>query len=149
MMTVSTVRRDSEDLRGEQQVEGFGGGDEDFGGSRAEAGALLLRGVAGADADLGVVDGDAHAAGHVGDAGERGAQVAFDVDGEGFERGDVDDAAALALRGRCWSMRRSRHQRKAVRVLPVPVGARIRVLSPRAMAGQPGAAGRWVRRRLR
>src|SRR5580692_3049426 len=41
-------------------------------------------------------------------------------------------------------MRRSRHQRKAVRVLPVPVGARMRVLSPRAMAGQPwrwGAVG--------
>lgn len=37
------------------------------------------------------------------------------------------------------------HQRKAVRVLPVPVGARIRVESPRAIAGQPsrcGAVGR-------
>jgi hypothetical protein len=37
------------------------------------------------------------------------------------------------------------HQRKAVSVLPVPVGARIRVESPRAIAGQPsrcGAVGR-------
>src|SRR5438270_9715858 len=33
-----------------------------------------------------------------------------------------------------------RHQRKAVRVLPVPVGASMRVDSPRAMAGQPS---RW------
>ena len=81
-------------LGGEQQVKGLGGGDEDFRRSLAEAGALLLAGVAGADADLGVVDGDTHAAGHVGDAGERGAEVAFDVDGEGFERGDVDDSAA-------------------------------------------------------
>src|SRR5579875_3351451 len=38
-------------------------------------------------------------------------------------------------------MRRSRHQRNAVRVLPVPVGARIRVESPRAIAGQPSRCG--------
>ena len=38
------------------------------------------------------------------------------------------------------SMSLSRHQRKAVRVLPVPVGARMRVDSPREMAGQPS---RW------
>lgn len=34
-----------------------------------------------------------------------------------------------------------RHQRNAVRVLPVPVGARMRVDSPRAMAGQPSRCG--------
>ena len=39
------------------------------------------------------------------------------------------------------NIRRSRHQRKAVRVLPVPVGARMRVESPRAMAGQPSRCG--------
>jgi len=33
-------------------------------------------------------------------------------------------------------------QRNAARVLPVPVGARIRVDSPRAMAGQPRICGR-------
>src|SRR5450631_2645517 len=46
--------------------------------------------------------------------------------------------------GEGWSMSRSRHQRKAVRVLPVPVGARIRALSPRAITGHPmrwGAVG--------
>ena len=32
-------------------------------------------------------------------------------------------------------------QRKAVRVLPLPVGARINVDSPRAMAGQPSVCG--------
>src|ERR1700761_3662810 len=44
------------------------------------------------------------------------------------------------------SMCLSRHQRKAVSVLPVPVGARMSVDSPRAMAGQPsrwGAGGCW------
>src|SRR5579859_912952 len=46
-----------------------------------------------------------------------------------------------AVCGGAWSMRRSRHQRKAVRVLPVPVGARIRVLSPLAMTGQPWRCG--------
>src|SRR5512145_2902651 len=34
-------------------------------------------------------------------------------------------------------MSRLMHHRKAVRVLPLPVGERIRVDSPRAMAGQP------------
>src|SRR6202451_3176224 len=47
-------------------------------------------------------------------------------------------SVSVALR--C-NMRRSRHQRKAVRVLPVPVGARIRVLSPRAIGGQPSRCG--------
>ena len=38
-------------------------------------------------------------------------------------------------------MSRLMHHRKAVRVLPLPVGARIRVESPRAIAGQPCACG--------
>jgi len=37
---------------------------------------------------------------------------------------------------------RSRHQRNALRVLPLPVGARISVDSPRAIAGQPSTCGR-------
>src|ERR1039458_6048894 len=39
-------------------------------------------------------------------------------------------------------MSRLMHHRKAARVLPVPVGARMRVDSPRAMAGQPSCWGR-------
>src|SRR5438309_1669808 len=42
-------------------------------------------------------------------------------------------------------MSRSRHQRKAVRVLPVPVGATMRVLSPRAMAGSDEESIRGLR----
>src|SRR5258707_1067683 len=37
---------------------------------------------------------------------------------------------------------RSRHQRNALSVLPLPVGARISVDSPRAIAGQPSTCGR-------
>lgn len=40
------------------------------------------------------------------------------------------------------NIRRSMHHRKAASVLPVPVGARISVESPRAMAGQPSSCGR-------
>src|SRR3984957_20397982 len=39
------------------------------------------------------------------------------------------------------NMSRLMHQRKAARVLPVPVGARIKVDSPRAMGGQPCSCG--------
>ena len=51
-------------------------------------------------------------------------------------RGDVDGFGGDALRLLEHELV-ERHHRKAVRVLPVPVGARMRVLSPRAMAGQP------------
>lgn len=60
-------------LGGEQEVEGFGGGDEDVGGLAAEACALALGSVSSADADERVVERDAHAAGHIGDAGEGGS----------------------------------------------------------------------------
>lgn len=79
---------------GEQQVERFGGGDQDLAGMAAEAGALFLGRIAGANADLRDVDRGAGLLGHVGDAGEGRAEVAFDVDRESFERGDVDDARA-------------------------------------------------------
>jgi len=41
--------------------------------------------------------------------------------------------------GRGSVISRSRHQRNAARVLPLPVGAQMSVCSPRAMAGQPCA----------
>lgn len=82
---------------GEEEIEGFGGGDENVAGMFAETGAFGGGGVAGADGDFGDVNGNAHALGHVGNTGEGGAEVAFDVDGEGFEGGDVDDADAGAF----------------------------------------------------
>jgi len=50
--------------------------------------------VAGANADGGFVERDTATAGHVGNAGEGGAEVAFHVDSQGFEGGNVEDSAA-------------------------------------------------------
>src|SRR5207253_14303 len=61
--------------------------------------ALGGGGVAGAQADGGRVERLAPALGRPGDADERRAQVALDVHGQRAQRGDVDDAAALALAG--------------------------------------------------
>src|SRR5438105_4472753 len=79
---------------GEKEVEGFGRGDEELASVAAEAGALFGGSVPGADADLRDVHGDAGLLGYVGDAGEGRAEVAFDIDREGFEGGDVDDSGA-------------------------------------------------------
>ena len=83
--------------RREHQVERFGGGDEDVGWVTPEASTFALRGVAGADADRRFVKGHAAATRHVGNAGKGRAQVAFDVDGQGLEGRDIDDAAAPIL----------------------------------------------------
>jgi hypothetical protein len=84
---------------GEEKVERFGGGDENFAGMTFEAGSIFGAGVAGADADFGDVDGDALALGEVGDAGEGHAEVALDVDGESLEGRDIQDAAAGSCGG--------------------------------------------------
>src|SRR5579859_6122262 len=86
-------------VRGEEQVERLRGGDEDLCRAAAEEGALLLRGVAGADGDLRLVHGDARALGHADDASEGRAEVALHVYGERFERADIDDAAGGGVRG--------------------------------------------------
>jgi hypothetical protein len=92
-------------LGGEQEIERLGSGDEDVGRVAAEALTLALGGVAGADADGRFMEGDPVATGHIGDAGKGGAEVAFNVDSEGLEGGDVDDAAARVL-----SHRRMEHE---------------------------------------
>jgi hypothetical protein len=83
---------------GEEEVDGFRRGDQDIGGMAGEAGAVGGGGVAGAYGDGGLVERDAGGAGGLGDADQRGAQVAFDIDGEGLDGGNVEDAAALAAR---------------------------------------------------
>jgi len=62
-----------------------------------EAATVLLRCVTGADTDLRLVESDAGLAGHIGDAGERRAEVAFHVHGQGLQRAKVDDPASLGL----------------------------------------------------
>ena len=74
--------------------------------------------------------------------GERRAQVALDVDRQRLERRHVEHAAALASSaGSGSNISRLMHQRNAASVLPLPVGARISVDSPRAMPASP-APGR-------
>ena len=102
-----------------------------------------LRRVAGADRDCRRCEALTTAVCDLRDAGERRTQVPFDVDRERLERRDVEHAAALARFGGCGAnIKRSRHHRKAVSVLPLPVGARISVDSPPAIAGQPSNCGR-------
>ena len=83
-------------LRGQQQVERFRSRDQDVGWIAAEASSFALGSIAGTNADRRIVEGHTLAAGHVGDASQGRAKVAFHVNGEGLERRDVDDAAASA-----------------------------------------------------
>ena len=113
--------------------------------SRAFAGG----GVAGADGDRDVRDGHRPRARRRCAMPASGARRLRSTSyGERLERRDVEDGDAGARRlplasasgGR--AVRWSRHQRKAARVLPEPVGARSRVCSPREMASQPSSCAR-------
>ena len=77
---------------------------------------------------------------HFGDAFERALQVAVDVVVEGLQRRDVEHPDTRAAGGGC-RQRWSRQARNAASVLPEPVGARMRVCWPAAMAGQPCRCG--------
>ena len=78
-----------------------------------------------------------------GDPGQRRPQVALDVVGQRLERRDVQDRTGRAPRasgaGLGWVASRSRHQRNAARVLPLPVGAWMSVCRPLEIAAQPRA----------
>jgi hypothetical protein len=143
MMTVSTERSASRAFDVSSRYSDSGVVIRMSAGSRWNR-ARSARRVAGADRDR-RRDGTAspRAAATVGDAGERRAQVALDVDRQRLERRDVEHAAALGFGGgaRRSNISRLRHHRNAVSVLPLPVGARISVDSPRAIAGQPSCCG--------
>ena len=82
-------------LAGQHEEQRLGRGDEDVGRLGGEPAPVGGAGVTGADTDLDVVDARLQPLGGVADAGQRGTQVALDVDGQGLERADVEDAAAL------------------------------------------------------
>ena len=82
-------------LRRQQQVERLRRGDENVGRMPREAGALALRRVAGAHADLRLAERDAHAPRHVGHAGQRRAQVPLHVHRQRLQRRHINNAAAL------------------------------------------------------
>ena len=90
-------REDRSRLRGEQEVERLRRGDENVRRRAGDAGALARRGVARADRDARDTEGYAGLLGDLRDAGERPAQVALDVGGERFERGNIEDPAPFAL----------------------------------------------------
>jgi len=102
---------------------------------------LLANGHAGID-PCGPHELVAPGLGHLPDTGKRRSQIAFDVDRERFERRDVQHAASGGF-GR----HRREHEaieapQKCRQRFPLPVGDRISVESPRAIAGQPSVCGR-------
>ena len=101
MITVSTVRQPLARVRRQQQEQRLGRGDQDVG--RLRAGSARARWPACRRcgcAIAGVVHRDALRLRDVGDAGQRRAQVALDVDRQRLERRDVEHAAALLGRRR-------------------------------------------------
>ena len=87
-------------LRGEDEEEGLGRGDEDVRAVAGEVPPFGLGGVRGAHRHLDGRDLGAEAGGGMADPDERGPEVALHVHGEGLHRGHVDHAAAVGgLRG--------------------------------------------------
>jgi hypothetical protein len=84
-------------LRGEHEVERLGRRDEDVGRGAGEPAAVARARVAGAHAHRDVGSLGAQASSGLGDAHERRTEVAFDVDAECLERGDVEHAGAVQL----------------------------------------------------
>ena len=81
--------------RGEHEEQRLRSGDEDVGRRPDECPTVGGGGVAGADRDGDVGRRQSEPGGGVSDPDERGPQVALDVDGQGLERRDVEDPAAL------------------------------------------------------
>ena len=130
-------------VRREQQEQRLGRGDQNVGRFAPKPRALDCGRVAGANRDLRHGDATPVRPRHVRDAGQRRAQVALDVDRQRLERRDVEHAAARSFAvAPASNISRLRHQRKAASVLPLPVGARMSVDSPRAIAGHPSCCGR-------
>ena len=84
--------------RGEHEEQRLRSGDEDVGRRPDERPTVGGGGVAGADRDGDVGRRQSEPGGGVSDPDERGPQVALDVDGQGLERRDVEDPAALLRR---------------------------------------------------
>ena len=81
----------------EHQVDRLRSGDQDIRRIAQEAIALRARRVAGADGDRWNRERISAGRGDVGDPGERRAQIPLDVNGQRFQRRDVDHTAASLL----------------------------------------------------
>jgi hypothetical protein len=95
-------------LRGKQQEQRLGRGDEDVGRLGDQLPAVLGRGVTGADRDLDVGLGQPQPVRRVPDPGQRGPQVPLDVHRQRLERGDVEHP------GPSLRVLRRRHRRQLV-----------------------------------
>jgi hypothetical protein len=85
-------------IRREEQVQRFWCGDENVGWSPEESGALDGRRIPGTNRNRRLVICVAPRHCPIGDSGEGGAEVAFDVNCERLQRREVQDAAAGRLR---------------------------------------------------
>ncbi len=94
-------------VRGQEEVQRLGGGDQDVRRLALKARALGLWRVAGADGDGRRDVRLSEALGDLRDAGQRRAQVALDVDRERLERRHVEHAASPRFR-------RSRREHQAI-----------------------------------
>ncbi len=125
--------------RAEQDVQRFGRRHQDVRRLPQALAPLGGRRVAGAHGGADLDVGQAERAQLGADAGERRLEVGADVVRERLQRRDVDDASSRR-RGRPARGRRapgaSSAARKAVSVLPEPVGAATSVCRPARIAGQ-------------
>ncbi len=101
------------------------------------------RRVAGAHGDADLRERLARRLEALAQLGERPLEVALDVVVQRLERRDVEDLHRVRQRRRAAPSTMSwfSSQRNAVSVLPVPVGARMSVCAPLAIAGQPSRCG--------
>ena len=88
------AQHDATLLRGEQQVEGLRGGDQQVGGPPQHGGARRGRCVAGAQRDPQFRHRMAEFSSHLTDLGERLLEIVVDVRGLGLQGRDVDDLGA-------------------------------------------------------
>ena len=113
-ITVSTDAQPLARVRGQQQEQRLGRGDQDVGRVALEPRALGGRACRRCGSTIaGAWNGTPRGRGHVRDAGQRRAQVALDVHGQRLERRHVEDAAArVAFGGTGANISRSRHGRE-------------------------------------
>ena len=135
-------------LRGEDEVERLGRGDEDVRRLLAEGPPLLCRGVAGAHAHPHIPRRRAEPVGGQPDAGQGRAQVAVDVVHERLQRRDVEDAQARLGVGRWLLGFRAVETPQEGRQRLAAAGGRAdeRVLAAPRWPASPAPARRWGRR---
>ena len=124
-------------VRGEQEIQGFRSRDQNVGGMARKAGPFGCRRISGTNGWMACEK-------YISIAGQLAQYLPV------ARAGCVRRPPPMLLSAKCTrtrqrfmlsgagvNMMRLMHHKKAARVLPVPVGARMRVDSPRAIAGHP------------